>query len=179
VIESWTTVQVMLPQSRLGEFHEMFGRWLQSQPKSLATEPDSAMPPASVGAVLSRASWSEGSDERLLRDAERVYRGLSRGARQNLDYLLDHPGYQATATELGRELGLGSPNGVAGTLASFGFQCKAVKRGLPFDWLPAPDGATTYRMDQDVVDLFRSAREQVRRNDGSVRRPAGGAALMP
>src|SRR5215207_861964 len=121
-METLVQIEVMVPQARVGEFYEMLGRWLQGPPRS---SPVLDLPAASpsIAVAPERRSWTEGSREELLRDAEIVSRNLSLGAKRILDHLLDQPNNEALATSLAEDLGLASANGVAGTLASFGFQC--------------------------------------------------------
>jgi len=158
-MDEWLQVQVMIPRDRIGEFHEMFGGWLQQPSRQnlpIVHSPESA---AEQRVEPSEKSWSDGSPEELLHDAREFYRSLSPTAKRFLNHLVEAPGHQATANELAQELGRPSPNSVAGVTASFGFQRKAINRQLPYGGWRAPGGATTYLLEPEVADLFRRARE--------------------
>ncbi len=167
-MNSLVQIQVMVPQVRVGEFYEMFGRWLQAPPRAI-TEPESGVTADDAPIAPKRRSWTDGSNDDLLYDAVLMYRNLSYGAKKILDHLIDHADHKAKATDLARVIGLSSHNEVAGTLASFGFQSKAVKRRPPYEVYPAPHGATIYRLDAGMAQLFRSARDHVHQRSGAAK----------
>lgn len=162
-MEQWVQLQVSVPSSRVGSFYEMVGRWLQQD-----TDIGSVGAAGSGGPVAEEPAnllgqrddgWRTGSGDELLRDARNLYRSLSNGARTVTDYWVDHPGEQIKARELARALGIASTNGIAGRLASFGYQLKkAGHRGYPFLWSKGPDDSV-YWMEPDVAELFRQVRQ--------------------
>lgn len=165
-MDGWIPVQVSVPQRRLGEFHEMFGRWLRTSKatsEDIQSQSNDAVSTSSQAPGNSReGSWLVGTEETRLHDAKQVYRQLSPEAQRILDYWLDHHDRRIPASELVKELGFKSINSIAGTLASFGFQSKKVGRQLPFLWGYSPDGSS-YWMEPEVNALFRQAREAANR----------------
>jgi hypothetical protein len=153
-------VTVTVPSERIGEFYELFGLWLQSSEGELIHRVRTEMP--SVGEATTQTGiasrdWKTGDWDERVSDARIFYKGLSWKAKQVCDYLTERPGTEVSANELG-ELLDSTPNGVAGTLSSFGFQGRNVRRVHPFRWTPGPHGESTYSFDPEVAELFNAAR---------------------
>ena len=166
-MDGWVQIQVTVPPARVGEFHEMFGRWLQQAPTMAVIGRESTNKPLGVSALTSwghpgTRPWDEGDAEEQFADATSVYRKVSPGARQIIDYWLDHPGEHVTGQDLARALDLAGPQVIAGTLASIGKRSKEVGRHLLFLYEGAPGGGS-YWMESELVDLFRTARQETRR----------------
>jgi hypothetical protein len=157
------TVQVSVPEDRLSEFHEMFGRWLRrADPYGHGPAEESTFG-GSLTEVRRGEAWRVGNADEVLRDALCLYSALSTLARRILDYWLDSDTRRHRAEDMARALDLESPRVIAGSLSSFGRnnrRCGA--RGLPFHWTEDENGAI-YWMDDDVLTLFRKAREEYNR----------------
>ena len=129
-------VTVQVPGERLGEFHVMYGEWLQQGPNG-AGEAPKAVP------------WS-GNDKEL---AKGMQARLPSKAWQLVSILskegeIDEP----TLTE---RLGLtNSPqfNGVNGWVGRVAF---AFGRETPTKWKIGPDGVRIWYIDPDVAALFK------------------------
>jgi hypothetical protein len=169
-MKGWVRIQILTPQDRIAEFHEMYGHWLRNPDKgnhehAVATE------------VPTVRSWADGSREELLRDAIIVYGQLSSGAQKFIDYWLDDPDRRVSAKELAKRLEFNGQQAMAGSLASIGVRCRRVGREVPYQ--SEPDyGGGWYGMDPDVTDLFREARAVVRSEPKSMRHVSWTRALQ-
>lgn len=160
-METWVDLAVRVPSARVGEFYEVFGRWLQT-----------GDPTATVGVTTVRAAgssakrddaWRTGAEADRTRDAQALYRQISPAARRILDYWLDRNGERVRADDMARDLGMASTNTIAGTLSSFSKQGgMESKRGLPFHWEKTHDG-TWYWVEPDVAVLFEGVRRAFNR----------------
>jgi hypothetical protein len=158
----WVPVQIPIPESRVTEFFDMFGRWMQGA--SQAGEERTASTPE-----ISLSSWRDGLVDQRRRDAQYVYEHMSPAARAILDYWLDHPNTPITGEDLSTALGFAGPHVISGTLKSIGHHSKVVHRELPQRYEAAPGGGK-YWIEPDVAELFsaaRSARSDHPENNGA------------
>lgn len=140
-------VKVLVDESRIAEFYEMYGRWLARDAPSEATQ----MPPAK--------SWGSTDDDLAL--ARVVWGKLSERARDVFGAMIDEPGEKFSGETLAADLDI--PNGkygVAGVLAWPGRHCAAVGRVLPVQYEEGPKGeSASYWMTPEVAALFEQARD--------------------
>jgi len=135
-------VTVLVPEERMAEFYEMFGRWLAGT-DVVATSPLRSGPWTDSDGPLARSVWEKLSDR-----AQALF-----GA------LIDQPETKFSGERLASDLNI--PNGkygVAGVLAWPGRHCAAVGRTLPLKYEDGDAGAN-YWMSSEVADLFRQARD--------------------
>jgi len=153
------TEQVSIPEERQAEFHRWFARWLEG-PNSNGTDTALGVVSGSGESIQARRGerWRTGNRDDLSRDARCLYNSISPLAKQILDYWLDHDPQRHSAEVMVHQLGLKSTKALAGSTNSFtrkGKDCGG--RGLPFHWTEREDG-TVYWMDEDIRDLFITAR---------------------
>lgn len=141
-------IQVLVPDERVAEFYEMFGRWLAGA--------DSTDAPG--GGILS--GWRDTEDDLAL--AKVVWGKLSDRAVAMFSVLIDSPEREFTGEQLASDLDI--PNGkygIAGVLAWPGRHCKAVGRHLPIGMVEGdPTTGAKYSMATDVAALFSKARDR-------------------
>src|ERR1039458_7543042 len=138
---------VHVPVDRLGQFQEIFGRWLGGGPA-----------PAEPTGWRDGRPWNVGDET----DAESFYRGVSATARMVLDFWVLHPGEWLSGEQTAAAVGTNGPKGVAGTLSSVGKTAWKMKRQLPFEHRDGPTGASGfYRMTPTVAELFKVAKARV------------------
>ncbi len=141
-------VTVSVPAERLGEFHQMFGRWLTNDPTGATKTSDRPVGPL---------TWDR-ADVCL---AISFYRGISPRAVKILDCWMDASDRVDAATTAAAA-GLDGPYGVAGCLSSVGKASNRLNVELPFHHDPGNDDhPTTYRMLASAIPLFHSARSTV------------------
>jgi len=138
-------VTVLVPEDRVADFYEMFGRWLGGAEGMNIREED----PREL------VQWSNSGEDVAL--ARTVWGKLSPRAQAVFKFLMEAPGQRFTAEELADTLDI--PNGkygVAGALAWPGRHSYAVGRWLPvrYEKGPVGDGAL-YWMEPEVGALFR------------------------
>lgn len=141
------TTTVNVPAERLGEFYEMFGKWLNGVDRP---EPE---------------GWRDGRawGESDFAQAETFYRSVSANARLVLDFWAANPGRWVSGDETAREVGVNGPKGVAGTLSSVGKTADKMKRQLPFEHRDGQSGESgMYRMSHEISSLFVAAKRSVR-----------------
>jgi len=142
-------ITVTVPDERVPEFYEFFGRWLGGKLTAVGegvTTP-SDLPPE---------PWRIG-DEEL---AQEVWIRLSERAQGLVSLLADNADERFSGEELAERLNIPHGRfGVAGTLAWPGRHSYAVGRELPIRWREFDDGSE-YWMTEQVAALFRGAREQ-------------------
>ena len=140
-------IKVLVPEERVPEFYEMFGRWLAGT--DVTNDPG--------GGQL--VEWHNTDDDLTL--AKVVWGKLSERAQSMFNVLIEQPEKKFSGEQLAADLDI--PNGkygVAGVLAWPGRHCKAVGRYLP---VSQEDGAVgdsaNYWMTTEVAALFNKARD--------------------
>lgn len=140
-------IKVLVDEARVGEFYEMFGRWLAGKTVDDTPEPKPQLP------------W--GNTEEDLALAQVLWGKLSDRAKALFGVLMDTPEQTVSGEQLAEDLNI--PNGkygVAGVLAWPGRHCLAIGRALPVKYADGPVGeSANYWMTQDVAALFRKARD--------------------
>jgi hypothetical protein len=138
-------VTVKVPGARIGEFYEMYGRWLKGEEPEVVDESGGKLQPWDVknDLALAARAWSEFPER----------------AKLLFGTLMDEPGEKFTGTQLAEMHNI--PNGkygTAGVLAHPGRQVRKLGRHLPSAFEPNPDGGSFYWMEAEVADLFRRVR---------------------
>ena len=134
---------VGVPAERLGEFYEMFGKWLNGADR-----------PEPVG-------WRDGRPwgEKDFAEAETFYRSISPKAQLVLDFWASNPERWVSGEETARKVEVNGPKGVAGTLSSVGKTADKMKRHLPFEHRDGQAGESgMYRMTREISNLFVAAK---------------------
>ena len=143
-------VSVKVPVSRVGEFYEMFGRWLRNS--------DAATASASESPTQDQVPWDPAVDLEL---ATAAWAKFPERARAVFGTLLENPGRYFTGDELAELHDI--PNGrsgVAGVLAHPGRQLKRIGRRHHFVYSTNDDGTGVYSMTTEMAELFGEARRQ-------------------
>jgi hypothetical protein len=137
-------VTVLVPASRLADFHAMYARWLAEAETTRGSSPPPSkkadIPFAEATPDIVRQWW-----ELLTPPARRVFA-----------YLAEHPGVHFSGDELAEYCQIDSGSfGLAGTLSWPGKHAKN-RFGLkyPFDW---DEEAGKYSLSSDVAALIRQA----------------------
>lgn len=148
-------VTVPVPEGRVPEFYQWFGRWLDG---SIETEP---LPGGSGVSQGDLRPWGDTDEE--LTDAAALWKKYSPRARAMFSLLIDNPGKEFTGEQIAEAADIPhGAHGVAGVLAWPGRYGNAVGRGLPSDWREDPEtGEGYYGMSEERAALFQSARELV------------------
>lgn len=158
-------VTVTVPEDRQGEFHELFGRWLEI-PRELRAAframvatfiEEGGRPP-----TTSETGWHNGRawgpDD--LADARRLYLGVSDMARAMLGFWAEHSGEWVSGEQTAEFAGVKGPKGVAGSLSSVGKAAAKLGRQLPFEHKDGPPGASgSYQVTPLVARLLLAARD--------------------
>jgi hypothetical protein len=142
-------ITVPVPDDRVAQFYEMFGRWLKG------TDGPGIGDVADVQLV----QWSNSNEDAAL--ARKVWVKLSPRAQALFRLLMSEPGKRFAAKELADTLDIPhGKNGVAGVLAWPGRHSYAVGRWLPVRYEDGPVGSGAfYWMEPEVAELFRQVRE--------------------
>jgi hypothetical protein len=139
-------VKVLVPEDRVPEFYEMFGRWLAG----VETAGESAGPVT---------EWRDTEDDLAL--AKVLWGKLSDRAQAMFGVLMAEPDRKFSGEWLASELEI--PNGkygVAGVLAWPGRHCKALGRQMPIRQEEGDVGdSANYWMTPEIAALFRKARD--------------------
>jgi len=138
-------IKVQVPEVRVSEFYEMFGKWLAAA---------TVAPRTSNGP----RPWSDNDEDAEL--AQHVWDKLSAPARLLFSVLLDSAGGTFSGEELAKRARIDKGKyGVAGVLAWPGRHCAAVDRTLPLEVTAQPDGGSAdYRMPAPAAAVFAKAR---------------------
>lgn len=152
-------VTVKVPEEYLGEFYEVFGRWLAEKQHGVDEGLTGSATDLVVGAdTLEEEGWTNADDDVPL--ARVVWQKLSPRAAAMFSLLMDHPGHKISGDDLAATLDI--PNGkygIAGVLAWPGRHCAAVNRLPLWQWeYGPPGGSASYWVDQEVADLFKRVR---------------------
>lgn len=143
-------VSVKVPVARVGEFYEMFGRWLRSDAASTSPGPEEA--------VADQVAWDATRDLDL---AASAWSKFPDRAKAVFGTLLENPGRTFTGDELSALHNI--PNGrsgVAGVLAHPGRQLKKIGRKHHFVYATNDAGEGVYSMTTEMAELFGQARRQ-------------------
>lgn len=145
-MSDYVSVSVSVPEQRLPEFYEMFGRWLSTN-----------------GSVNAQAGWINGDpwtdDDGTA--ALALYRTISPAARAIVDFWVSQHGQWTTGDETAAAVGVNGPRGVAGSLSSIGKAASRMKRALPFEYEPGEPGTSgRYQIKPAVAALFEAARRE-------------------
>ena len=133
-------VTIPVPEERLAEFYEWFGKWLKGVDEPGGPPPE-LKPWRPEDADLAELLW-----ERLSEPAQKV-----------IGILVREDEAKVSGEEIAKELGFKNKYGVAGTLAWPGRRAAELGRPLPvfFEEGPVGEGAQ-YWMPRSVADLFRN-----------------------
>lgn len=148
-IDRTTDVTVKVPAHRLGEFYEMYGRWLR------LGRPNAAAAIEAPAEGRYPVAWDPRTDLEL---ATAAWAKFPKRAKALFGTLIDHPGREYTGAELAELHDV--PNGrsgVAGVLAHPGRQLKKIGRKHHFTYSDR-DGVGRYSMTPDLAALFERAR---------------------
>jgi hypothetical protein len=141
-------VTVNVPADRLGEFHQMFGRWLTNGTVA------NASPSAHSGGKL---TWDQADVDLAIA----FYRGISPRADRILDCWMDATD-RVEAETTAAAAGLDGPYGVAGCLSSVGKASARLNVELPFEHFAGDnDKPSSYQMLSAAKPLFIAARNKV------------------
>jgi hypothetical protein len=142
-------VTVPVPDDRVAQFYEMFGRWLGGADGLSTGDIDAP----------ELLQWSNSGEDVAL--ARKVWVKLSPRAQALFRLLMSKPGQKFAAEELADTLDIPhGKNGVAGALAWPGRHSHAVGRWLPVRYEDGPVGrGALYWMEPEVAELFRRAME--------------------
>lgn len=135
-------VSVKVPDERIGEFYEMYGRWLQGE---TAFDTDD----------VERSPWDPKTDHDLAKEAWQVF---PHRAQLVFTTLIENPGKKFSGDDLAEMHNI--PNGrmgLAGVLAWPGRNLYKLRRVLPITVKPNPAGGSWYSMEPDVAELFKQA----------------------
>ncbi|NES14591.1 MULTISPECIES: DUF6416 domain-containing protein [Micromonospora] len=143
-------IKVLVPEERIPEFYEMFGRWLAGPPREVSDGPSDAV------------AWQDTDSDLEL--AKVVWAKFSQRAKDLFGVLIDSPEKTFSGEQLASDLDI--PNGkygVAGVLAWPGRYCAEVGRSLPFRFEDGPVGGSgNYSMTPELASLFGKARGSLR-----------------
>jgi len=157
-------VTVAVPQSRLAEFYEMYGRWLRG-PAAVAPEDEDGDSTKPKPRGQMKRTWTQGTENDRLKDAKVLLQQLAGGTGGNiLSFLLDHPGEWFSGHDLVRHLKLSGMNDIQGGIGAIGRRCTALGREKPegFQRLVGFGfGASRYAIEPNVAELFRTARTEL------------------
>ena len=157
-------ITVPVPDERTAEFYQFFGLWLAG---SLSPTPISAE--TSKGLIeapesQSYTSWDDDKDqEKLLADAEALWKKYSPRARGMFGLLIDNPDTEYTGAQIAEAVGIpNGAHGVAGVLAWPGRHGSAIGRGLPTRFREDPETFETfYWIPANRAEVFKTARSMV------------------
>lgn len=153
-------VTVVVPQSRLAEFYEMYGRWLRGTAAVAPEDGDSTKP---TPMAQMKRTWIQGSDDDRLRDAKVLLQQLAGGTGGKiLSFLLDHPGEWFSGHDLVRDLTLSGMNDIQGGIGAIGKRCTALGREKPQRYQQSVGfGNSRYAIEPDVAEFFRTTRTEM------------------
>lgn len=162
-------ITVPVPDDRVGDFYEFFGRWVSGAIEPFRRGADSAdmgrataLPEGSdTHAEQKNRAWADSDED--LDDAVRLWRKLSSNARRMFGVLVNRPGQRFTGQQIAEAAGIANgSSGVAGVLAWPGRYCAQMRRELPSQWMDATDGReSAYWMEPEAAALFSKAAEVV------------------
>lgn len=113
-------VTVRVPTDRLGEFYEMFGRWLQGNSDAGSVEEEVEQSPFAEATPAQVAEW---------------WTKLKPAAQRIFTFLATHPGQRFSGTELAEAARIvKGPAAVAGTLSWPGKHAYRMGLGFPLEW---------------------------------------------
>lgn len=146
--EGFEEINVKVPKGRIGEFYQMYGRWLSGAPT-----PESNGMAGAFGPL----PWDPATDGELAIEAWKLF---PERAQRLFSTLMDRPGERFSGDQLAEMHDI--PNGVygvAGVLAWPGRNLKKLDRTLPISVTPNDEGGSWYSMEPEIVGLFTAARE--------------------
>jgi hypothetical protein len=147
--QSLEEITVKVPTVRIGEFYEMYGRWLRGDPPFEGTD--------GVIGEVERSPWEPSTDIELAKEAWMLF---PHRAQLVFTTLMENPGRQFSGDSLAGIHDI--PNGrmgLAGVLAWPGRYLFKLGRVLPITVKPNPEGGSWYLMEPDVAELFEKARD--------------------
>jgi hypothetical protein len=137
-------ITVHVPEERITEFYECFGRWLSGEDASVVVAPES-----------NRLAWTAADTELALI----VWNKLSDPAKRIFTTLMENPEVKIHRDRLAKVGGLENGKyGVAGALAWPGRHAYAVNRDLPIE-MDVSENETHYWMEPVIAELFSNARD--------------------
>lgn len=156
-------ITVPVPDERVAEFYQFFGLWLAGalSLSQIATDGSQDISGAIASPAKPVVPWGDSPEDAA--DAEFLWRKFSTNARNFFGYLMDNAPEKYTGEHIAQAVGIpNGAHGVAGVLAWPGRFCAPIGRWLPSSWKEdAETEESYYWMEEDVADLFKSARERV------------------
>ncbi len=124
-------ITVRVPEERVAEFYQMFGKWLASSPCPPEVQPPAPEPQKNL-------PWADDDTDK----ARTVFLQLSLEARLLFQHLIDHPDEWFSALDLARVLGVEDGDFrqvIAGKLSWPAKYCAEVGRQGFWEWQPSDD----------------------------------------
>lgn len=157
-------ITVPVPDERIAEFYQFFGRWLSGSlgeaPEIPMKDPQSSTDTPKIW-MDRRQPWTGSDDE--AGDAEFLWGKFTNRAKRVFELLMEEPSKKYTGTEIADAVGIpNGAHGLAGVLAWPGRYGYQVERYLPNSFQDGADGNDScYWMEPEVAQLFSKAKAKL------------------